>query len=112
MTSIIDWNLTLKMANNKQDFAEEMLFLFSKALPADLRAISLAEENRDYIALSKYLHKLEGATCYCGVPRLRRSIQDLQRALKANDLIILPTLISELEFEAMHVIESVTNDYE
>jgi two-component system sensor histidine kinase BarA len=69
----IDWNLSLKLAANKADLAKDMLNGLVATLPAELANIQAAKNNHP--ELLKLVHKLHGAVCYCGLPRLKKSSQ-------------------------------------
>src|SRR5579883_3629515 len=88
----IDWELAIKLAGNKPSLAEEMLDLFIKMLPEDLGAINELHENKNYSELLRRVHKLHGALCYCGIPRLKTLIARIEVELKNNILLNLPLL--------------------
>jgi two-component system sensor histidine kinase BarA len=67
----IDWESSLKLANNKPALAKELLTLLVNELPQFRTHINDAYVNKDFKELHRHIHKLHGATCYCGVPKLR-----------------------------------------
>lgn len=81
----IDWALCLKLANNKQDLAKEMLNLFNADIATVKQQITEAMAKGDLNTLYQHIHKLHGATCYCGVPRLKELLAETETALKAQD---------------------------
>lgn len=101
---IIDWELGIKLANNKREIAEELLALLIKNLPNELQDIKTAYEQKQDDVLLQRLHKLHGAVCYCGVPRLKQIIFALETALKQNKLADIPSLFTKFEFEINEVL--------
>jgi two-component system sensor histidine kinase BarA len=61
----------LRLAAGKADLAADMLAMLLASLEADREAIRAASEARDQNALIERVHRLHGATRYCGVPQLR-----------------------------------------
>ncbi|MBF3116974.1 hybrid sensor histidine kinase/response regulator, partial [Pseudomonas aeruginosa] len=55
------------------------------SLAADRQAIRQARDNDDRTALLERVHRLHGATRYCGVPQLRAACQTSETLLKQND---------------------------
>ena len=97
---VIDWALGLKLAGNKREVAEEMLHLLTATLTDEVTAIKQLQENNRYAELQQRLHKLHGAVCYCGTPRLKNVIVALESVLKSNKIENLTTLLEQLEFES------------
>ena len=96
---IIDWNLAIKLAGNKQAFAEEILDILVKNLPNDVAKLKELLGKENYLELWRHLHKLHGALCYCGLPRLKSIVWNLEIELKSDKTQGLPALIDELETE-------------
>lgn len=105
---VIDWNLCVKLANNKISVAHEILLLVTQQLPNDLETIKQAQTKEDYAELLRCVHKLHGALCYCGMPRLKNAVAHLENALKEKNLdkIKLTELSVHLEKEAQTVLSS------
>lgn len=79
---IIDIELALLNANQRQDIAAELLGLLIDNLQQDQRAINQAE---DPAARKAAVHRLHGAVRYCGVPRLNAAVEKLEVAIKQGD---------------------------
>jgi two-component system sensor histidine kinase BarA len=105
---VIDWNLCIKLANNKTAVAQEILLLVIQQLPSDLEEIKKAEQKADYAEWLRCVHKLHGALCYSGMPRLKNAVAHLENALKQNQLdqVRLTELSGQLENEAKTVLSS------
>ncbi len=103
---IIDWQMALKQAANKPDLAKEMLQMLVDYIPEVNQVVEAAlngENNRE--ELTHHVHKLHGSSSYCGVPRLKKVCETLEKGLRAE------TALAELEpelFEIQDEMEKVT----
>ena len=104
---IIDWKLGLKLAGNKRELAEEMLNMLTATLADDVKKIHDSYESKNYEELHQQLHKLHGAVCYCGTPRLKKAISALENRLKRNNIDMLPTLLEQFEQESKLLLEAM-----
>lgn len=95
----IDWQLCIKLAGNKEDLAQEMLEMLINALPSDRAAIKSAFDNQDYYELREQVHKLHGACCYVGVPKLKAIAKELENAISALDIDRIEAYVAALEKE-------------
>ena len=93
----------LRLAAGKADLAADMLAMLLASLQADRDAIRQARDADDHNALIERVHRLHGATRYCGVPQLRAACQRSETLLKQNDPAALASL-DQLE-EAMSRLE-------
>jgi len=59
-----------------------MLAMLLASLDADRQAILQARNDNDHHALIERVHRLHGATRYCGVPQLRAACQRAETLLK------------------------------
>lgn len=75
----------LRLAAGKADLAADMLGMLLASLDADRQAIRQALEADDRATLLERVHRLHGATRYCGVPQLRAACQRSETLLKKND---------------------------
>jgi two-component system sensor histidine kinase BarA len=74
----------LRLAAGKPDLAADMLAMLLDSLAADQAAIRQARTGNDNAALLERIHRLHGATRYCGVPQLRAACQRSESLLKQN----------------------------
>ena len=74
----------LRLAAGKADLAADMLNMLLDSLAADQAAIRQARASNDCNALLERIHRLHGATRYCGVPQLRAACQRSESLLKQN----------------------------
>jgi len=96
---VIDWDLATKLAGHHKEIAEELLALLVKTLPDDIKKIKEFYVAQKYPELLKQVHKLHGALCYCGLPRLKTLIACLETDLKSNIMTNLPSLFDQLDIE-------------
>ncbi|WP_437883225.1 response regulator [Pseudomonas sp. LRF_L74] len=82
---ILDVEEGLRLAAGKADLAADMLGMLLASLDADRQAIRQAREVDDRTTLIERVHRLHGATRYCGVPQLRAACQRSETLLKQDD---------------------------
>ncbi|WP_341303311.1 response regulator [Pseudomonas sp. TMP25] len=83
--SVLDADEGLRLAAGKADLAADMLSMLLAGLPADRQTIRQARESGERLSLIERVHRLHGATRYCGVPQLRAACQRSETLLKQND---------------------------
>ncbi len=86
----IDWQLCLTLANNNAEIANDLLTLFIADLPSVIQNMTKSFKSEDFHTLKDQAHRLHGATCYCGVPRLKTAVQNLEAHLKNDESKKLP----------------------
>ena len=79
---VLDHDEGLRLAAGKADLAADMLAMLLASLDTDREAIRAARALNDHIALIERVHRLHGATRYCGVPQLRAACQRSETLLK------------------------------
>ncbi|WP_047288473.1 response regulator [Pseudomonas protegens] len=82
---VLDQDEGLRLAAGKADLAADMLAMLLASLEADREAIKAARAANDQNALIERVHRLHGATRYCGVPQLRAACQRSETLLKQED---------------------------
>lgn len=82
---VLDHEEGLRLAAGKADLAADMLAMLLASLEADRLAITLARDAKDNNALIERVHRLHGATRYCGVPQLRAACHRAETLLKQDD---------------------------
>jgi two-component system sensor histidine kinase BarA len=81
-TPPIDMNLGKKLAGDKEDLALELIEMLLKDLPENKQQIIQLYAKQSFDDLTDLIHKLHGAACYCGVPRLRSAAKNFEYAIK------------------------------
>lgn len=79
--SAINWNLSLKLAAGNKTLAKDLLLMLISSLKDEQDTINDHFKNQDYTSLRDVVHRLYGASCYCGVPRLTVILQQLEHEL-------------------------------
>lgn len=82
---IIDLEEGLRLAAGKEDLASDMFRMLLDGLPQDHRNITEALEREEWAKLRELIHKLHGATRYCGAPELRSHCQVAETLLKKGE---------------------------
>jgi len=94
---VFDAQLAHRRAGGREELAGEMLEMLLTSLNTDRPAISAAFDSEDNDALLEKVHKLHGATRYCGTPRLEAAAKVLEESLKTGtDRDKIGTLVSDL----------------
>jgi len=81
---VLDPDEGLRLAAGKPDLAADMLAMLLASLDSDREAIRQAREAKDRTALIEQVHRLNGASRYCGVPQLRAACQRSETLLKQD----------------------------
>ncbi len=104
---IIDWEDSVRLAGHKKELARDMLNLLARDLPRELTAILTLHQDKKFPELLKTVHKLHGAVCYTGTPRLKTLLSTLETALKTNIMNDSSTILHHLEIEVGHLLEQL-----
>ncbi|MBV7316732.1 two-component sensor histidine kinase BarA [Shewanella sp. NIFS-20-20] len=99
---VLDWNLCLIQANNKPQLAMEMLSMLLESLPETMAQIDMAHRAQDNAELISIVHKLHGASCYCGVANTQKLCSTIESALKHE------MALCELEPEILELLDELT----
>lgn len=106
---VIDWDLGKKLAGNRPDLAKEILSFLVKRVSDDLALIKYLYDQGNQAELLRQIHKLHGALCYCGVPRLQILAGRLEMDLKSHIMTHLKSLLDQLEIEVAILLEHYTD---
>ena len=110
--SPIDWQDSVKKANNKPGLAKGLLDILEKELPDMQRDIktAFAQDQKDELAY--LIHKLHGSCCYCGIPQLKQQLTKLEPAIRSMSKDELTLQIDALNKELSRITISLqTKDY-
>lgn len=91
--STLDWDLAIKRTNHNDETARELLRDFIKLLPESVEVLTQAWHERDFDTLKVEVHRLHGACCYTGVPRLQTLADELESALKQEQTMLIAELM-------------------
>lgn len=104
---IIDWDLSLKLAGNQKDLADDILAMLVANLPDEVAVIKQLNAEKNYQELRKHVHKMHGALSYSGLSRIKNLISHIESELKTNIIISLPSLIEQLETELQNLLKQL-----
>jgi CheY-like chemotaxis protein len=105
---VIDLILGAELVDSDIRKAQGMLAIFIYLLSDAQHAIQQAYYAKDIQNLIAEVHKLYGAACYCGVPRLIEALFKLETALKSNKYQNIAPLYQDL----MKEIQQLMDEYE
>jgi two-component system sensor histidine kinase BarA len=103
---IIDWEQATRLAGNKRELADDILSMLIGTLPADIKQIADALTAQNHHEMLRLVHKLHGALCYTGLPRIKSIIARLESDLKNNIMDSLMPLFEQLQIEVNVLLES------
>ncbi|MDE1460434.1 response regulator [Spartinivicinus poritis] len=84
-TKVVDLTEGIKLAGGKEDLANDMLSMLFENLKNEQEQIRALYRNKQWPRLLEVVHKLHGATRYCGVPLLRNACNNMETILKASE---------------------------
>lgn len=102
----LDWELSLKLANGKVDLAKDMLKMMVDSNHETSRTIHAAYQAQDFDELLQHIHKLHGASCYVGTPRLKSLSNQYETKLKKQQYNLLEDLHNEIIAELKAINEA------
>ena len=95
----IDWELALSRSNHNPEVAMSFMDEFVAQLEEHQTDIRQVAEQNDVQAIIASVHKLHGACCYTGVPRLQAMCLAIEQALKSPTTQAYTFSIEELLVE-------------
>ena len=84
---VFDPQYAMRLANNKVDLAIDMFSMMLEGLTDDLQDIQALWQQQQQEELLQSIHKIHGATRYCGTPCLMHSMEQLETGLKNKELV-------------------------
>ncbi len=81
----VDKDEGVRLAGGRKELAEELLDMLLRDLEDNARELRMLHHQQQFVHLLEAVHKLHGATRYCGVPQLRQSCQELEVLLKQTE---------------------------
>lgn len=77
----IDWDECVSLMSGKENVAKELLDKFIECLKEDKTAMHHAKKDNKLDTLASITHRLYGASCYIGIPKLRMALKQLELLL-------------------------------
>ncbi len=106
---VIDLEQAASLMASDIDVAHSMLELIVADLPQNKKEFEEAYNDQEWSLLQKCVHKLHGATSYCGTPRLKICCRNLERAL--DDRNVSVEKMSPLFKVLQDTIDEVINEF-
>jgi len=78
----IDWQLCIKKVSGNKVLAREFLDRFVEDLELNRNEFIKLMQDKNISAIEQAAHKLHGACCFCGVPRLQKNVANLEKTAK------------------------------
>ncbi|WP_108125954.1 response regulator [Saccharospirillum mangrovi] len=91
--AVVDLGLGLERASGKLDLAKDMFAMLLGSLDGDRQRLQQLHQQSDYKALLEEVHRLHGATHYCGVPRVQQTAYHTEVLLKQGHYDNLDTVL-------------------
>jgi len=91
-----DHEEAIKLAGGNAELAQELFQMLIAELPQYQEKIQTAQENNNIKDLKHFIHKVNGATSYCGVPKLRKAAVELESLIDHNELDTAPQKVKEV----------------
>lgn len=106
---IIDWEEGIRLAGHKKELARDILNMLSHELSDSIGLMHQLHEDKKYQELTKTVHKLHGAVCYTGTPRLKTILSTLETSLKSNIMDNSTSLLNLLDTEVRYLLEHIAS---
>ena len=104
-TPIIDWEEGIRLAGHKKDLARDILNMLVRDLPQELSHMQQLHQEQNFQELIKCVHKLHGAVCYTGTPRLKSALAALETHLKTHIMDDSSLLLHQLNTEVSRLLD-------
>lgn len=103
----LDWEECLRLSNNNESAANELLAMFKSELPDFQSGLKSCMESGNQEELQSYSHKLCGACCYVGAPQLKQLVEQLELQIKMKKQDQLKDLINQINEEISEVLKAI-----
>lgn len=108
---VVDFVSGLEKASGKLGLARDMFAMLMDSLEKDQRRMNALYQQGDYKALLEDVHRLHGATHYCGVPRIQMTAMYTESLLKQGHYAILEDALFLLN-EEINELQHWSNDHD
>lgn len=103
---VLNWQESLRMANNNERLAKELLKMLVEELPAFQAEINHSYQQQNFQELLAVIHKLHGGCCYCGVTTLRKITAEFELVVKADQQSQYHDYLDRLNLAIVAVLEA------
>jgi two-component system sensor histidine kinase BarA len=105
---IIDWEEGIRLAGHKKELARDILNMLVRDLPHEVSSMQKLYKEQNFQELLKSVHKLHGAVCYTGTPRLKTLLATLETRLKTHIMNDSSILLDQLDTEVNHLLKHLS----
>ena len=107
--AVIDHEEGYALSNGRDSLAQELLSMLADSLPSDRLYLQQARAQGDRSALLERIHRIHGATQYCGVPQLRAICKTCETLIK-NDVAQIDPALDQLDAAIERVLTHLTGE--
>lgn len=104
--AVIDEKLGAELAGNNPEIASELLQILTATLADESAQIDTLFNDQNWLEMGNKVHKVHGATCYCGVPALKLAAGILERVIKDRLLEEIPTAHELYQYEVLRLLKA------
>lgn len=94
--SDFDWQQAVNKANGNEALANDLFFEFVQQLDNAYSCIAEHAEVEEWEEVQHHIHRLHGASCYTGTPKLQYLLAECEKSLKLGDVMLasryIPTI--------------------
>ncbi|MCK5667206.1 MAG: response regulator, partial [Thiotrichaceae bacterium] len=105
----IDFKLTLILSANNEKLVEATFSMLQLEIPDYIEDLESSIKATDRDKISSIMHKLQGITCYIGLPRLKKLLTDYEM-LKLGDIDDLVDISKQIKDELHIIDETIDSD--
>jgi two-component system sensor histidine kinase BarA len=102
---VVDIKQSLIYSHNNSELAKEMLGLLIASVDNEKESIHKAFKDKDWPTLGNLVHKLNGGSCYCGVPELQKYTESIDKAIQQENYAFVEEKFSQLEIAMSDLLE-------
>ena len=103
--NVVDIKSAIELAAGKEELAQELFGMLVDSLEQESMSIRQTHADEDHENLLKHVHRLHGATRYCGVPALKAAAENAEVTLKQQPIEQLDQAIQKLLHEIQRVMQ-------
>ncbi len=108
-----DFDLTLKLSGGSHEIADEVIDLLPPEISWHKEKLKQACDDSDLKTVALEIHKLQGITCYTGLPRLKALINDYNRVKNKESMQQEITVLKlcQMIINEMRQVEKEVSDF-
>lgn len=107
---IFDTEMAIRLAAGKKELAKELFDMLLRSLEREQASIVEAYKNNNHDQLLQNVHRLHGATRYCGVPALQSATACVESTLKQSPAEDLNEAMKNLNYEIQRLNNWASNE--